>query len=584
MRLTNQDIHDIQNYVVDMASNQPIYNSAYDILTNAGHFNGTRWDKVLNAIEIATDYFIEAERNTETKAYESAVYYVTYFASVKALVEEVSFTNNLNDADYNELKVENEKRLVFEEMLLDFNSNRAPSFNRGIGQPVQRTGLTPQVNRNTRSNEMQNPMGNVAGKVPSLQARVPKTQGATSSSFGSFESAPAPSTRTATAKTTQQRTAKKEQVTEVKPKEYTAVSSDVFDLDKYPDHFPMAYKPQRKQNEQTDKLDEHLDKLLSDAYKEGERTRSRNPLQITEKSSEPVLTCVPASVSIQHVLRSVRDLSTIAKDIADEPVSIKASIYKPVITGTHDKIINFLTQSPLSKIAECDNIWELVNYIKKLRENDEVENVIINGIYSKLAQVVFGKLINNAIPETITSSDVIEDWPEIYDTVLDYVYDDLMRDRHVTTSSTGIKENAKATLDGYIDSEFETLRDYISCIVTESGIDEETVAKIKPLWDLPEDSDSLWQLHAVTILDIPLPCEELGIYVNNRELFKVTKDEANTLFKIIGSHVERTEADEDFYSDFIYITFQEREVYRIERVNTHNDEYHFMLTRTADIL
>lgn len=584
MQLQPQDISDIQNYVNQMATEQPVFNAAYNILTNNGYFNGQRWNKVINAVEIAYQYFTEVENQGPDQAFESATYYITYFASIKVMTEEVSIINSLSEQEYQDLDQENQKRQEFESMLVKYATEKRPVFNNsirtstnnGMSQGLQATGLNS-------ARQHQEPTQQTNFATPGLSSRIPKS-GVTSDTFSGLDPVPVPDVKRAggvSKHTVNSRVAKTEKVTEVITKEYFAVSSDIFNLKKYPDHFPMAYNKKGPEQETSSKLDEHLDTLLNDAYQNKQRRTGFGIRTVEEVSEDPLKILVPISPTIHCTVRSARSAQEV--DVENEAIHIKSSIYYPIVTSTHDKIINFLTESNLASLTESRDIWQFVKKIRTLRESDSTESIVINALYSKLSQYAFGKMINNAIPETITSSDVIEDWAEIYDSVLDYVYSDQLKDKHLTTTKDMVRETSEKTLKTYLNETFESVRDFVLCVVTESTLEPEVLEAVKQLWNMEENEVSLWQVTAVSVLDIPVRCSELGIYVNNRDKFKVTADEASVLFKILASHIERVEDDEDFDTDFSFITFKEREIYRIEKINDSSTEFHFILVRTVNV-
>lgn len=608
MQLNQQDVNYIADYVMKQAESQVVYNAAFDILTNGGRFSSNRWDRLVSAMPLAIGYFMDVERKTEDAAFSEALHYVTYFSSVKVIMEEVSITNSLSDEDYNAMRDENEKRVAFEELLLDYKQSR------GVHSSVSdRRGSINTYDTNERNVGMGTNRGMGMGMGNRTEQREPERS---HSSFGTSTSVAA-ATRSSVSKVSSglsersfnkhadrqpaslptskmHRSERKEPVPEkiTVSEEYTVVSSDNFNLDLYPDHFRLAFNKEPAKVNDTRRLDEHLDKLLADSDT-AEGKGASQLFGIKERAESPDTFFVPTASSLKYCLSNVEStkhgltdaLSSGNAEYKDEPVEIKAVCYKPVYTSTESKIMSFLIDNSINDIVESKTYSEMFKLILDLRKHDTPEHVNVNNIFSQLSQIAIGTLINNAIPEQITSSDVVADWETIYDSVLKYVQDIELTNKHIATSKETVLRESENTLNDYLTGSFESVRDYIACLITENSLEEDEKSSIKTLWGIHKQASSIWQSNTVAMLYLPISANTLGLYVNNREVFDLHQDKADTLFRIVDMfEVRATKYEDKFDPDFTFITFSEKDIYRISRINVSATEYFYRLTLTTDII
>lgn len=605
MQLTQQDVDYIVDYVIKQAETQDIYNAAFDILTNGGRFSSNRWDRMISAMPLAIGYFMDVERKTENAAFDEALHYVSYFSSVKIIMEEVSISDSLSDQDYNAMKIENEKRISFEELLMEYkqagNSRSTIMDRRGgssssYGVNERNVGMGMGMGMGNSRHVEPAPVSqhssfgkstSVAAATRSNVSKVP--EGLSENSFNKHAERRAPSV--APSKVHRAECKEPETVEVIKTKEYTVVSNENFNLDLYPDHFKLAFNDREVARNDSKRLDEHLDRLLADTDKVEPGT-SQAVLGMKVKAESPDVTFVPVAPSLKYCLTSVEstkhgltDLMAESADYKDAPIEIKAVCYKPVYTSTSDKVMTFLIDNSIGDMAEAKSYRELFKLVSNLRQYSSVEHVNVNNLLSRLAQIAVGKLINNAIPEQITSSDVIADWETIYESVLKYVQDSQLSTKHISTSAETVLHESKTVLDDYLAGSFEEVRDFMACLETENSLEDEEVSTIKTLWGIHKHAESIWQSNTAAMLYLPISANDLGLYVNNRETFDLHQSKAETLFSIIDMFALRTTKYEDkFNPDFIFISFSEKDIYRIARINISATEYFYRLVLTTDII
>lgn len=593
MQLNQSDIQHIEDYVLAQANRDDIYAMAFNILTNNGTFNSDRWQRVINAIPTAYGYFSEVERQNDNEAFNSAIQYTTYFASVKIIRDEASILNSLNDQEFEKLRELDAQRDAYENVLVEYSQvssrtnfdNRDNRDNRstlGGNSTVSRTlGMGNQLNgMRERQQELNEPMTNnvVNSRVSKMQVGLSEAsvQTATQPIHQNATSQIPPTSRYAKA-------AKKEEEVKVVEKEYTVMSTEDFNLDKYPDHFELSYMRKGKDKAQEDIKEKIIEGLLDEQSRTpGVYQNSMMLKNVQESAQEPLVIQVPISNNLNYTLRQARDLSE--ENLDKFALEIQSVIHKPIIISDTKEIMDFLVSCPIEDIVNSENMEVMFKHILDIRKGGTRFDIAVNNLFSKISQIAIFDLINNAIPEVITSNDVVSDWPEIKKSVLDYLISKTLSNSHYNSNREQIKTTCSNNLDIFITENFEHVRDLISCLVTENSIEKEELDVIKMLWGITDEFEAIYQRTTVSILDIPMSSSTLDLYVNNRETFKLKQTNAKTFFNIVDGFVARTQQLENIDIDFMYVTFSERELYRITKVNESEHVYYYTLTLSNDIV